>query len=73
MRREARWNPICLKSVNCEIVFRAITDETCGGNVGKAFAVMSNTTSMNTGKKTGIIKYLSNYASENFENDAHAL
>ena len=46
----------------------------------KVFALMSNTTSMNTGKKTGInnryegiSKYLRDYAIENFENDAHAL
>jgi len=61
-------------SVNSEAVFRAITtDEACGRKMGKIYSVMSDTTSMNTGRKTGVNKRLRDYISVNFKHDAHAL
>ena len=37
-----------------ESVLYAIVDEACDGNMKKVYSVMSDTTSMNSGKKTGI-------------------
>ena len=58
-------------AVNSESVFHAIVDEACDGNVKKVYSVMSDTTSMNTEKKTGINKRLWDYVSENYQHDAH--
>ena len=63
----------CGTSVTSEVLFNTITTEACEKLLAKVYSVMADTTAINKGKKSGVIKRLQNYIMENVGHDIHTL
>ena len=60
-------------SVTSEVLFNTISTEACEKLLAKVYAVMADTTAINTGKRSGVNKRLQDYIMENVEHDIHTL
>ena len=60
-------------SVNSESIFNSITEEISDNLLKKIYSVMSDTTALNTGKKSGINKRLVDFYKDKFNRGVHAL
>ena len=63
----------CDASVTSEVIFKAIVDETCTSHLNKVYSVMADTTSLNSGEKSGINKRLVDYFQSSVGHDVHTL
>ena len=63
----------CDASVTCEVIFEAIVDETCTSHLNKVYSVMADSTSLNSGEKSGINKRLVDYFHSSVGHDIHTL
>ena len=60
-------------SVTAHTVFNAIVNEVCVPCINNVFSLMADTTSLNSGKKSGVNKRLVDLFNENVGHDIHAL
>ena len=60
-------------SVTAQTVFNAIVNEVCGPCINNVFSIMADTTSFNSGKKSGVNKRLLDFYNENVGHDIHEL
>ena len=60
-------------SVTAQTVFNAIVNEVCGPCINNAFSIMADTTSLNSGKKSGVNKRLVDLFNKNVGHDIHVL
>jgi len=59
-------------SVTSEAIFSTATEQ-CGHVLGKVYSVMSDTTALNTGKKTGVNKRLVDFCKQTYGHEVHTL
>ena len=60
-------------SVTAQTVFNAIVNEVCGPCINNAFSIMVDTTSLNSGKKSGVNKRIVDLFNENVGHDIYVL
>ena len=58
-------------SVTAQTVFNAIVNEVCGPCINNVFSIMADTTSLNSGKKSGVNKRIVNLFNENVGHDIY--
>jgi len=61
------------KSVTSDVLFKTITQECCEALLPKIYSVMADTTAVNTGKKSGVNKRITDLFDENVDHNVHVL